>query len=216
MTKDEDDWLSDFFELAQASARQSQTAAEKEYNIRLKLLSPRIERARVCDSNEALAKKVAASEALAGQGKFDAAADQLDAAFALAGQLLETAAAAAAAEAVSASENLEPASVIEEPPAEEAPETPTASLDATVQDLPSAEEAVAETPVEESPVGDLDAMLEELPSGEAAAVEKPAEESPVGDLDAMLEDLPSGDAAASEVPSEISAPDSDSDPSEKK
>ena len=90
MTKDEDDWLSDFLELVQASVRQSQMAAEKDYTIRQKLLSPRIERARVCDSDETLAKKVAASEALAGQSKFDAAADQLDAAFALAGHLLET------------------------------------------------------------------------------------------------------------------------------
>jgi hypothetical protein len=203
MTKDEDDWLSDFLELAQASDRQSPTASEKDYQIRLKLLSPRIERARDCDVDEALAKKVAASEALAGQGKFDAAADQLDAAFALAGHLLETAAAGAAdVGAATDLGNLEPASVTDEPPAGQAPENLEASLDAMVQDLPSAEEAVAEKPAEESPVGDLDAMLEDLPSGDAAAVEKPVEENPLGDLDAMLEDLPSGEAAAAEKPVE--------------
>ena len=190
MTKDEDDWLSDFLELAQGSARQSQMAAEKEYNIRLKLLTPRIERARVCDADEALAKIVAASEALAGQGKFDAAADQLDAAFALAGRLLETAAAAAAAERTSAvSESLESAGVPVEPPAQKEPENLAAGLDA---------------------------MLADVPSGEAAAAETPTEENPLGDLDAMLADLPSGEAPVSEATIEIPAPDSDTAPSKKK
>ncbi|HSI15439.1 MAG TPA: hypothetical protein VK961_25560, partial [Chthoniobacter sp.] len=121
MTKDEDDWLSDFHEFAQASARQRQMAAEKDYAIRWKLLSPRIERARHCDPDEELAKKVAACQALAGQSKFDAAADQVDLAFALAGQLLATAAAAAAAAAeaesiASAPEISEPETPAEEPP----------------------------------------------------------------------------------------------------
>jgi hypothetical protein len=242
MTKDEDDWLSDFLELALASARQSQMASDKDYATRLKLLSPRIERARPFDADDELAKKAAASEALAGQKKFDAAADQLDAAFTLAGRLLETAAAAAAVEdAAAAPENLEPASLPDEPPAEKAPEIVETSLDSMLEELPSAEATVAEETVEENPATDLDAMLGELPSGEETAAEKPAEETPATDFDAMLGELSSSEEAAVEKPveeatemdldallgelpsadaasatEEVVSPDSDSDKSEKK
>jgi hypothetical protein len=92
MTNEEDEWLSDFLETAQAFARPSQATAEKDYGTKLKLFTPRFERARVCDAEEALAKRLAASEALAGQRKFDDASDALDEAFAIAGDLLRNAA----------------------------------------------------------------------------------------------------------------------------
>ena len=65
MTKEEDDWLADFLELAQTSVRQNQATAEKDYATKLKLLTPRLTRARGCDAGEELAKRLAASEALA-------------------------------------------------------------------------------------------------------------------------------------------------------
>lgn len=95
MTKDEDDWLSDFLEAAQASTQASQAAAEKEYAAKLKLFTPRFERARPSDSEEELARRLAAGTALAGQQKFDAASDALDEAWTLAGDLLLATAAAA-------------------------------------------------------------------------------------------------------------------------
>ena len=138
MTNEEDEWLSDFLETAQASARQSQASAEKDYGTKLRLFTPRFERARAYDAEESLARSLATSEALAGQGKFDAASDALDEAFAIAGDLLRNAA-PTAAETVGEA-------VIEEPATE------------TAIGEPATDEYVAEEPageiVTEEPAGE--------------------------------------------------------------
>src|SRR5688572_7492482 len=96
MTKDEDDWLADFLEVAQSTAKQSQAAAEKDYATKLKLMNPRLERASSADADQAMAQRLAASEALAGQRKYDDALDALDEAFLLAAGLIATGSAATA------------------------------------------------------------------------------------------------------------------------
>jgi hypothetical protein len=78
MTKDEDDWLADFLEVAQSTAKQSQAAAEKDYATKLKLMKPRFDRASAADADQAMAGRLAAGEALAGQKKYDAALDELE------------------------------------------------------------------------------------------------------------------------------------------
>ena len=57
MTNEEDEWLSDFLEAAQASARQSQTGAEKDYGTKLRLFTPRFERARACDAEGSIGQE---------------------------------------------------------------------------------------------------------------------------------------------------------------
>jgi hypothetical protein len=181
MTKDEDDWLSDFLEAAQAAAKQNQTAAEKDYASKLRLLTPRFTRASGCDSDKELAKRLAASEALAGQKKFDAASDALDEAYVLAAGLL-SAAAAAMAEAAAAEEIADEPDV--SPAAAEVVEDPDAGLDdafaefAEVDESAPAEEEAApptapeETPAE-TPPDDLEASFNDV-FADLASVDEPA------------------------------------------
>src|SRR5262245_40426648 len=135
MTKDEDDWLSDFLEVAQSTAKQSLATAEKDYATKLKLMKPRFERASSADTDQAMAQQLAASEAFAGQKKYDAALDALDEAFLLAAGLVATASAAAAAEVVDESPAPAPPVIEEELPAPP-PETPVDETARTDEAVP--------------------------------------------------------------------------------
>jgi nicotinate-nucleotide--dimethylbenzimidazole phosphoribosyltransferase len=195
MTKDEDDWLSDFLEAAQASAKQNQAAAEKDYASKLRLLTPRFTRASACDPDAELAKRLAASEALAGQKKFDAASDALDEAYVLSAGMLSAAAAAAMAEAAASAE----------PPAEEAT---AAGLEEP--GVPPAAEGVADENAglddafAEFAEADESAPAEEAPEPPAAPEETPAETSP-DDLEASFDDV-FADLASADEPAAAEEP----------
>lgn len=191
MTKDEDDWLSDFLEAAQTAAKQNQAAAEKDYASKLKLLTPRFTRAGACDPDAELAKRLAASAALAGQKKFDAASDALDEAYELAaGLLIAAAAASAMAEAEEASA---------EPPAEE---TTDAGIKGP-EDAPVAEEVVDEDAGLDDAFAEFAGTDEPAPPEEEAAPapasEEAGAETPPDDLDASFDDVFADFASADET-----------------
>lgn len=194
MTKEEDDWLSDFLEAAQASARQSQATAEKDYTAKMKLFAARFERARAGDADGELENRLAAAEALAGQKDFDAAADAVDEAFVFAGGLLSASALAAGADEIAppeeSSEEVESAeSPIVEPesaPVEEpAVDAESIAPDALFDEGSTAVDPSAEAlPSEESGLPEFD---------ESSASDAPAEPTAMEDADA--ESLPSDEAA---------------------
>jgi hypothetical protein len=189
MTKDEDDWLADFLEAAQATAKQSHVAAEKDYATKLKLMQPRFDRANTADADQELAKRLAASGALAGQRKFDAASDALDEAFLLAASLIATAVPTppiAEDESAASSEGSETSEAAGEDPVSEEPtsmpdEAPAEDTDASF-DAAFAEAAATE----ESAPGEAEGVSDVGPSDEAAT-DAPADEADTSLDDALAE-----------------------------
>lgn len=146
MTKDEDDWLSDFLEAVQASAKQNLAAAEKDYAFKSKLLNPRLQRALArADADGELARKLAAVEALAGQRKFEAALDTLDEAAVIAAGVLSMPVVEAVISADTMAEPMAPPVAEESAPewvesVEPAPAAESPSLDDILEDLESEDE----------------------------------------------------------------------------
>src|SRR5689334_1432830 len=90
MTNDEADWLADFLETAQKGAKQAETTAAKDYAAKLRLLTPRFNRAQAGDAEGELAPVLAQAEDLLAKKKYDDASDALTKASAIAFRIVST------------------------------------------------------------------------------------------------------------------------------